>query len=98
MAIHELAVNAVKYGALSSPEGHVTVVWHVEDRDGAQCLRIEWTETGIPVIAHAPRRSGFGTELLTQTVPYQLRGTSTLTFKPGGLQCIIELPAKGVLQ
>ncbi|QRM34228.1 hypothetical protein [Microvirga sp. VF16] len=52
----------------------------------------------MPVLSLAPRRSGFGTELLTQTVPYQLRGTTTLTFKPGGLQCTIELPAKELLQ
>jgi two-component sensor histidine kinase len=52
----------------------------------------------VPVIAPAPRRSGFGTELLTQTLPYQLRGTTTLTFKPGGIQCIIEIPSKGILQ
>ncbi|WP_114949210.1 sensor histidine kinase [Microvirga calopogonii] len=98
LAIHELAANAVKYGALSSAEGHVTVTWDLEDRDGAQHLRVEWTETGVPVITNAPRRSGFGTELLTQTVPYQLLGTTTLTFKPGGLRCTIEFPAKGVLQ
>jgi two-component sensor histidine kinase len=98
LAIHELATNAVKYGALSSPRGHVTVAWRLEDRNGDQRLRIEWTETGVPVIAPAPRRSGFGTELLTQTLPYQLRGTTTLTFKPGGIQCIIEIPSKGILQ
>ena len=98
LAIHELATNAVKYGALSSPQGHVTVAWRLEDRNGDQRLRIEWTETGVPVIAPAPRRSGFGTELLTQTLPYQLRGTTTLTFKPGGIQCIIEIPSKGILQ
>jgi two-component sensor histidine kinase len=98
LAIHELATNAVKYGALVNPNGHVTVAWCLEDKAGDQRLRIEWTETGVPVLSGAPRRSGFGTELLTQTVPYQLRGTTTLTFKPGGLQCTIELPAKGVLQ
>jgi two-component system CheB/CheR fusion protein len=97
LAIHELATNAVKYGALSSRNGHMTVAWHLEDRDGAQRLRVEWTETGVPVLAHAPRRSGFGTKLLTQTLPYQLRGTTTLTFQPGGLQCTIELPAERVL-
>jgi PAS domain S-box-containing protein len=98
LAIHELATNSVKYGALVNPNGHVTVAWCLEDKAGDQRLRIEWTETGVPVLSGAPRRSGFGTELLTQTVPYQLRGTTTLTFKPGGLQCTIELPAKGVLQ
>ncbi len=98
LAIHELAINAVKYGALASRKGHVTVAWRLEDREGEPRLRIEWTETGVPVVALAPRRSGFGTELLTQTLPYQLRGTTTLTFRPGGLQCTIELPAKGILQ
>ncbi len=98
LAIHELATNAVKYGALASPRGHVAVAWRLEDKDGEQRLKIEWTETGVPVLSLAPRRSGFGTELLTQTLPYQLRGTTTLTFKPGGLQCTIEFPAKGVLQ
>ncbi|WP_244470507.1 PAS domain-containing sensor histidine kinase [Microvirga vignae] len=98
LAIHELATNAVKYGALSSPKGHVTVAWRLEDQNGGQRLRIEWSETGVPVLSLAPRRSGFGTELLTQTLPYQFRGTTTLTFKPGGLQCTIELPSNRVLQ
>ncbi|WP_048708029.1 sensor histidine kinase [Microvirga massiliensis] len=98
LAIHELATNAVKYGALSSPNGHVTVAWRLEDQERDPRLRFEWTETGVPVLALAPRHNGFGTELLTQTLPYQLRGTTTLTFKPGGLQCIVELPSKGVAQ
>ncbi|WP_114949083.1 GAF domain-containing protein [Microvirga calopogonii] len=98
LAIHELATNAVKYGALASPKGHVTVAWRLEDREGDQRLRIDWTETGVSVVSLAPRRSGFGTELLTQTLPYQLRGTATLTFQPGGLECIMDLPARGVLQ
>ncbi|MBQ0822865.1 hypothetical protein KBI52_22000 [Microvirga sp. HBU67558] len=70
----------------------------MEDNDDDQRLRIEWTETGVPVVSLAPRRSGFGTELLTQTLPYHLRGTTTLTFQPGGLQCIMDLPTKAVLQ
>ncbi|WP_160310519.1 sensor histidine kinase [Microvirga vignae] len=98
LAIHELATNAVKYGALASPNGDVTVTWRLEDQDGDRRLRIEWTEAGVPELSLSPRRSGFGTELLTQTLPYQLRGTTMLTFKPGGLQCTIELPAKRVLQ
>ncbi|WP_262266001.1 GAF domain-containing protein [Microvirga yunnanensis] len=98
LAIHELATNAVKYGALASPKGHVMVAWCLEDREGDQRLKIEWTETGVPIVSLAPRRGGFGTELLTQTLPYQLRGAATLTFKPGGLECIMELPARGVLQ
>ncbi|WP_262269122.1 sensor histidine kinase [Microvirga yunnanensis] len=98
LAIHELATNAVKYGALASRKGHVAVAWRLEDRNGDQRLRIDWVETGVPVVSLAPRRSGFGTELLTQTLPYQLRGTTTLSFKPGGLQCTMDLPAKGILQ
>lgn len=97
LAIHELAVNAVKYGALSSRTGRVGVTWSLADGEGGRRLRIEWTETGVPVVSAAPRRSGFGTELLTQLLPYQLGGTTALTFKPGGLACAIELPAKWVL-
>jgi hypothetical protein len=63
-----------------------------------QGLAVEWTETGVPVLAFAPRRRGFEAKLLTQALPYQLKRTTTLTFKPGGLQCTIELPAQRVLK
>lgn len=97
LAIHELAVNAVKHGALSNATGRVTVAWRLVDEGRDRRLRIEWKETGVSVVSTAPRRSGFGTELLTQLLPYQLGGTTALTFQPGGLEWAIELPSKWVL-
>jgi PAS domain S-box-containing protein len=98
LAVHELATNAVKYGALSRPEGHVGVTWHLADEEGEPRLRFRWTETGASVLSRAPRRGGFGSELLTRTLPYQLGATTTLTFEPGGLRCTIDLPSRKVLQ
>lgn len=62
MAFHELATNALKYGALSNTHGIVSVRWHhhADDRDG---FRFEWREHGGPAVA-APTRSGFGSDLI----------------------------------
>ncbi len=91
MAIHELTTNAVKYGALSVPGGHVTV--HCEPRrvGGARRLRIEWREQGGPAVS-PPTRRGFGSRLITDGLAYELDGTVSLDFDPAGVICTIEMP------
>ncbi|MBL6454881.1 GAF domain-containing protein [Belnapia sp. T6] len=91
MAIHELATNATKYGALSAPEGLVTVDWAVE---GEQ-LRLRWTERGGPAAAAPPERRGFGSRVLNATIRTQLGGSLTMTWEATGLVCKIAFPLRG---
>jgi PAS domain S-box-containing protein len=87
LAMHELATNAVKYGALSTPDGRVKVVWTVGD--GRLCL--SWCETGGPPVV-GPVRRGFGARLLEQGLSAELRGPVRLDFRPEGLLCSVEAP------
>lgn len=87
MAAHELATNAVKYGALSNDTGRVDVNWTVQDGR----LRIEWRESGGPTVV-APQRRGFGSRLVERGLAGEMGGTAQLTFEPGGVVCVIEAP------
>ena len=91
MVIHELVTNAAKYGALSSPEGSVSVSW---DRAGGgveASLMITWRELGGPPIA-APVQSGYGSNLIRDLIPHELGGTIDLKFPSDGACCKIEFP------
>ncbi|MBL6457236.1 PAS domain-containing protein [Belnapia sp. T6] len=91
MAVHELATNAVKYGALSVPMGRLAVTWRVEG--GLQgWLRLRWAEMGGPPVAAPPERRGFGSRVLEGTMRGQLGGTVTLNWQPAGLGCEMEIP------
>jgi two-component sensor histidine kinase len=90
MAVHELATNATKYGALSAAGGRVEVSWTIGPRAGL--LRIAWRERGGPPIAAPPERRGFGSRLLEATVQDQLGGTVRRRWDGAGLACEIELP------
>ncbi|EIM27155.1 CheR family methyltransferase [Microvirga lotononidis] len=92
LAIHELATNAVKYGALAESGGHIDVTWIIEGVDGERMLRLEWRETEVHVASAAPRRRGFGTELIERTLPYEIDAKTVLEFSPGGVRCVIEFP------
>lgn len=92
LAVHELATNANKYGALADPLGRIAIRWAVASRDGAAWLRFEWRESGVKIAAAAPRRVGFGEVLIEQRVPYELMGAGRLIFAPGGVRCEIEFP------
>jgi two-component sensor histidine kinase/ABC-type Mn2+/Zn2+ transport system ATPase subunit len=93
MLIHELSTNAVKYGALSSDTGTVTIDWR-EQPDG--CLTLAWRETGGPPAAE-PVRKGFGTRLIESIVSGELGGTYEPSFREQGFSCIVTLEA-GVLR
>lgn len=93
LAIHELATNAVKYGALAHVGASLEVRWWVEaDDDGRDRLRLLWQERGARVISAQPRRSGFGTELVQKRVPYELKGRGEIEFRPGGIRVEISFP------
>jgi two-component sensor histidine kinase len=87
MALHELATNAAKYGALSNESGRITLAWRV---DGAT-LRLEWREHGGPPVT-APTRRGFGTRLIERGLSAELGGEVRLAFEPDGVVCTMVAP------
>jgi two-component sensor histidine kinase len=93
MALHELATNAAKYGALSKPSGVLDVSWRIETREGARLLRLEWRESGVPAVK-PPTRSGFGTLMLKKIIPEELGGNADLNYGKGGLVCTMLLSAE----
>jgi len=88
VALHELATNAAKYGALSVTEGHVRVEWS-RASDGR--LVIRWTETSGPP-AKSPTRQGFGTRVMDNMIRVQLKGEMHFDWRAEGLACEIVLP------
>ena len=88
---HELATNAVKYGALSVPGGHVDLVWTVAEDDGASCLALRWSEHGGPAVS-APSRQGFGTRLITRGLAGGGGGKVQLDYEPSGVVCTVIAP------
>nr|WP_281177089.1 HigA family addiction module antitoxin [Belnapia moabensis] len=96
MVLHELATNAVKHGALSVPEGRVSVSWHLDLANTT--LRLRWVEAGGPVVPGPPGRRGFGMRVLEGTVRGQLGGVVSLTWETTGLACEMGVPlARGHL-
>ena len=87
VALHELATNAAKYGALSTPDGHVRLEWS-DAADGP--LRLRWMETGGPA-AQEPTRTGFGTRIVEQMIVQQ-KGQVRFDWRKDGLVCEITLP------
>ena len=92
MALHELAANAAKHGALSTTIGEVAVEWSIDWRGGkSPALEICWRESGGPPVER-PQRSGFGTRLIRRGLGIELNAEADLDFAPDGLQCRIRLP------
>ncbi len=95
LALHELATNAVKYGALSVPGGGVRLEWWLDGAAGL--LRLRWEEHGGPVAAAPPTRRGFGSRVLDATMADQLGGAVERQWLPTGLVCDIALPRRNVI-
>jgi two-component sensor histidine kinase len=89
MALHELATNAAKHGALSSKRGAVDVAWQIDPAD--RQLRIRWSESGGPPVS-PPVRSGFGRLLLERALASDLGGEVQLAFDEDGVKCAIAIP------
>ncbi len=87
MAVHELATNAVKYGALSNGTGHVSIAW--EQNSGANRVKFVWQERGGPEVS-PPKEKGFGSHLIERAFGGQL-GDAELVFRPQGLSCTLEV-------
>ncbi|WP_309139670.1 sensor histidine kinase [Siccirubricoccus sp. G192] len=92
LALHELATNAGKHGALSAPEGRVILCWRA-GRQGEVAL--DWTERGGPPVAGAPSRRGLGSRLL-QALPRELGGGATvaLRYEPEGVSASMRFSAR----
>jgi PAS domain S-box-containing protein len=87
LALHELATNAAKYGALSVPQGHLKLNWSLEDR----LVKFDWRESGGPETA-APNRKGFGTRIIVASIEQQLGGKVLLNWHREGLFCGFAIP------
>ncbi|HEX8669247.1 MAG TPA: PAS domain S-box protein [Allosphingosinicella sp.] len=93
LALHELATNAAKYGALSMREGGVAVTWKFEEDQAVRTLEIRWRESGGPAVS-PPQAFGFGTRLLNVTAA-ELGGETNADFAPTGLVWTLRFPLKG---
>lgn len=101
MAIHELATNAMKYGALGQPSGHLAVNWTFEPKGdgGRPWLHVDWRESGVvmPEPGAPPAGTGQGRELIEKALPYQLGARTTYEFAPDGVRCTISIPVSQTL-
>ena len=93
MAVHELTTNAVKYGALKQPNGHLTIRWHqkTSEETGEPWLHIDWKESGVEMPTSVGS-TGQGRELIERALPYQFGALTTYALEPDGVHCIISLP------
>jgi two-component sensor histidine kinase len=92
MAVHELATNASKYGALSNSQGIVQIGWSVTDGETHQ-LAMSWHEHGGPAVK-ADESTGFGTTLIRRVVEYDLKGKADLHLLPEGMRGELSFPLK----
>jgi PAS domain S-box-containing protein len=93
LALHELATNAAKYGALSLPGGRVSLDWTLDD----ETLRVTWRESGGPPVT-PPERTGFGVRLIRRGLAIELGAQVELDYAPDGLVCRIAAPATALAQ
>lgn len=93
LALHELATNAVKYGAMSDRQGHVELSWHVNGKH----LHMDWIERCGQAIT-PPAQPGFGSQLIVGLISYELQGQATIDYPPTGLTCRITLPINNHLK
>ncbi len=93
MALHELATNAAKYGALTSESGQIVIVWQLEgeEEDTNRRLVLRWQESGGPHVT-APKRKGFGSRLIERALAAELGGEVSVEYESSGLECTIIAP------
>ena len=95
LALHELATNAVKHGALSgNNHGKIAIKWHLNGNHEAHGLSFEWAEQSSNGRITKPQRQGFGMELLTRILPYDLSAKTAIQFQKSGLRFTMELPSE----
>jgi two-component system CheB/CheR fusion protein len=91
MALHELADNAAKHGALSRPQGEVNIAWNIQPAVARPSLALRWVERGGPPIEREPV-PGFGMELVSRGISYELGGRSNFVPSSEGAEWYIEIP------
>lgn len=91
LALHELATNAAKYGALSTPAGRVAIKWRLLSERVAE---VDWKEAGGPPVV-APTSRGFGLDLIEKIVSHELKAAVELEFAPDGVHCRLKVPVRG---
>ncbi|CAO4136392.1 PAS domain S-box protein [Methylorubrum extorquens] len=96
MALHELATNAAKYGALSTESGSVELRWHVIHEGESKRFCLTWSEQGGPPILTQPTRKGFGSRLIERSFAAEVGGEVKLTYAPSGLICRLEAPLASI--
>ena len=97
LALHELATNAVKYGALSVPGGHVTISWAFEDQGTAPSqFLVNWLEKGGPIVT-PPSHTGFGHIVFERLVTKSLNGSVAIDFAPAGLSWKLSIPTTNIV-
>jgi PAS domain S-box-containing protein len=92
LAVHELATNATKYGALAHKGAKLHVSWAKDDSMSPPRVVMRWREIGVPMPHSTAPRSGFGSELIRRALPYQLKAQSRLEFSSSGVSCEISVP------
>ena len=91
MALHELATNAIKYGALSMPEGRIAIAWSIREGAGNRCLVFSWTEHDGPPVT-PPTRTGFGSRMIERVLRQHVRGDARIRYPVEGVRFEIEAP------
>lgn len=94
LAFHELATNAVKYGALSNDSGRIDVQWHIEEGE-ERCFGLQWIERGGPPV-EPPTRKGFGSRVIAEGLAQEFGGTVRWKFAKEGLECSVRAALKAV--
>ena len=96
LALHELATNAIKHGALNGARGRLDVRWQILDRASKPSLELTWVESGVELDQHTadPLRQGFGRELLEHALPYQLDAETKLELGEDGMRFRLSLPLR----
>ncbi|MFL5097672.1 MAG: HWE histidine kinase domain-containing protein [Xanthobacteraceae bacterium] len=97
LALHELAINAVKFGALSTPSGRISIAWTWQPRGQRPTVEIAWTETGGPEVG-APVQRGFGSLVVERNLARALEAGVELTFDREGVRCRITIPETQLLR
>ena len=91
LALHELATNAVKYGALSSPHGQLHISWEIDQASSAGGLKLDWRELGGPSVTK-PKQKGFGHVVIKSMIEQAVRGVVELDFAKEGLHWSLRAP------
>lgn len=98
LALHELATNAVKFGAFSQKNGFLSVSWKREARPGGDWFVMEWHEQGVTVPATPPPHEGFGLSFIRHRLAKEANGETSFEFRPGGVHVTLAFPLDPALQ